>query len=149
MLDFAFRIRIIVDRPPPNAHFALQLGKADLAPPLARDADSITFEVVVRAVHNRAGALDFRGPAVQGPVGSRFVYINSGSYAGDATNSWNRRAKVSLQGITTAHVDALMVRPALRMEGQIHGTARDGGPVAASTPLLGAGWRLVDAGASL
>ena len=127
-----------------HAHFAVQHGKQALVPPVSRDADAVTFEVTVRAIHNKAGELDFRGPVVQGPVRTRFIYVNSGAYGGDPTSPWNRRAKVSLQAITTAQVDALKASPTMLLEARINGTARDGGPVAASTPLKGAGWQLVE-----
>jgi len=46
--------------------------------------------------------LIFRGPFVQGRPGSRFVYVNSGTYAGDQKSCWSRRAKVPLTGIAAS-----------------------------------------------
>jgi hypothetical protein len=39
-----------------------------------------------------------------------------------------------------------VARPGAVVVAEIDGRARDGGPAAATVPLLGAGWRLVAAG---
>jgi hypothetical protein len=80
---------------------------------------------------------------VQGPPAGRFVYVNAGSYAGQPDASTGRRAKVPLAGLSAGVVAA--VRPGFVIEGAIAGRGRDGGPAAATVPLLGAGWEAVPA----
>lgn len=137
--DLLLRIRI--DAPPSDVAWALQLGRTELSPP-ARRAPHLEFEATVRVVDGTNGELDFRGAAVQGPRGGRFIYLTSGTRAGQPGSPWDRRAKVSIEGL----------RPLLEKRGgETHGvvgvasfagTARDGGPSCASVPLLGGGWTL-------
>jgi hypothetical protein len=137
--DLLLRIRI--DAPPSGVAWALQLGRTESAPP-ARRAPQLEFEVTVRVVDGTNGELDFRGAAVQGPRGGRFIYLTSGTRAGQPSSPWDRRAKVSIEEL----------RPLLATRGgdtqdvigvaSFAGTARDGGPSCASVPLLGGGWTL-------
>lgn len=100
------------------------------------------MEVVTRA----DGAVVLKGPEVQGPPAGRFVYINAGTYAGGPPSPWSRRAKVPLGGITPPIVQEALASPGAALRAEIHGRARDGGPAAATVPLLGAGWSVVSAG---
>jgi hypothetical protein len=80
---------------------------------------------------------------VQGRPGARFVYANSGTYAGEATSPWGRRAKVPLPDLPAPLAAAWDAAPTQVLEARVAGTAKDGGPAAATVPLLGGGWRLV------
>ena len=79
-------------------------------------------------------------PFSQGPPSGRFVYVNSGTLAGQKGSCWSRRAKVPLTGITWDDLDAVRCGPVRVLEASIHGTGRDGGPACASVPLA-AQWR--------
>ncbi len=72
-----------------NVHVGVQVGRdpEDLVPGDAREA---TWVVEVRRVDG-----DFRGPAVQGRKGDRFVYLTWGTMTG-GTFSMFRRAKLRL-----------------------------------------------------
>ncbi len=143
MIPHELVVRIRITAPPPNVAWALQLGRTDLLPPTQR-SPHLEFEATVRVVSGTTGEPDFRGPAVQGPRGGRFIYLTSGTRAGQHGSPWDRRAKVSLEGL----------RPLLAQQGgeaqgaiavaTIAGTSRDGGPACASVPLLGGGWSLVE-----
>jgi hypothetical protein len=68
-------------------------------------------------------APEFTGPLVQGPPGDRFIYLDIGTYAGQADSCWSRRLKVPLSGITGQMIDSHSV-----LEARVPGTADDGGP---------------------
>ena len=136
------RARIIVVTPPRGVAFALQRGKAGKAEAVSavtsKGNDLIfDFDLVVSAGTKDR---DFSGPFVQGPLGTRFVYISSGTLAGQFGAVWTRRAKISLESITQALIDEARSQGAV-LETRFAGTAKDGGPACATVPLLG-GWRL-------
>jgi hypothetical protein len=138
------RLRIVLLDPPTGVKWALQLGQAELVAPTSSRSARTSFELEVEAV--RAGGAEsprLRGPAVQGRPGGRFVYINSGTYAGQPASEWSRRAKVSLEGITWSLIEAATAKRNGALEAQLVGTASDGGPACASVPLLGTGWKIV------
>ena len=136
------RLRLIINDSPSNVRWWSQHGASELAAPLSITPNTVTFELTVRVIRTDAGAIDFRGPVVQGPRGVRFVYLNSHSSGATLGVPWNRRAKITLQTITDAHLVALASDPTNLLEAQIHGVARDGGPACASVKLLGNGWTL-------
>ncbi len=133
------KLHIRVVKPVAGCVYAMQRGKADIEQAVtAGDAD-IVFTLDVSPHTSADGSADIRGANVQGPRGARFVYINSGTLAGQHGTCWTRRAKIPLPGAiamlasaVSSGVDAL--------EASIQGRARDGGPACASVPLLGAGW---------
>jgi hypothetical protein len=135
-------IRIRIEAPPPDVAWALQLGRSELLSPSQR-APQLEFETTVRVVMGASGDLDFRGPAVQGPRAGRFVYLTSGTRAGQRESCWDRRAKVSLEGLRPLLAEASDEAALTHAVAAINGTSRDGGPACASVPLLGSGWRLV------
>src|SRR5712664_167602 len=137
------RCRITIVRPPAGVQFRLQEGRDDLVAPVLVTGGEIQFEFALRLGTPRQGLPNFLGPAAQGPARSRFVYINSGPHAVPTGTPWDRRAKVPLTGITDALVESALADDSRVLEARIAGTAKDGGPVCASVPLLGGAWRLV------
>ena len=137
------RLRIVVARPPAGVQFQLQRGTRDLETAARRTRTAITFEFVVRVGTRPDGTPNFLGPYAQGPPAARFVYVNSGTLAGQPDSCWTRRAKLPLGGITWR-----MIQDARRSDGvieaEIDGTARDGGPACATVPLR-TPWRVVSA----
>jgi hypothetical protein len=133
------KLHIRVVQPVAGCVYAMQLGKADIEQAVtAADADiGFTLDVSLRTAAN--GSADVRGPNVQGPLGARFVYINSGTLAGQRGTSWTRRAKVPLSG-AIAMLASSQSSSINALEASINGRARDGGPACGSVPLLGAGW---------
>jgi hypothetical protein len=133
MADREVALRIVVRRPPSGVAFAVQRGAAELVPPSHSGADALVFDVTVRvgAVAS-GGAPRFLGAVTQGPPSARFVYVNSGKRAGQASSCWDRRAKVPLAGITLAMVDQASSTRSARIETEFPGTGPDGGPTCAS-----------------
>jgi hypothetical protein len=81
------------------------------------------------------GEIDSRGPFVQGPRGGRFVYIGSGTLAGDSASLITRRAKIAPGAITRELADQARAAGGV-LQTRIAGKGKDGGPAAASVPLL-------------
>jgi uncharacterized protein DUF5990 len=80
-----------------NVHVGVQLRR-DPAQLVRADATEARWELDVDVVE-KDGLLDFRGPAVHGKRGERFIYLTWGNV--DATNGFEmfRRAKLMLDRI--------------------------------------------------
>lgn len=143
-------LRITVLHPPPGVTFGVQRGqggKADLVAPTRSTTESLTFDITVRVGNDPAdGPPRLLGPFVQGPPAGRFVYVNSGTLAGQADSCWTRRAKVFLTGISWPLIEEVMSKPDAVLEARIRGVARDGGPACAKVPLLEGGWKVAPGG---
>jgi uncharacterized protein DUF5990 len=136
-------LRITLINPPRGVQFRLQQGKADLVPPSSDSGETVSFDFTVNIANDRAdGPPNFRGPFVQGPPAARFIYINSGTYAGQADSCWSRRAKVPLSGIIWDLIEEALSKSSAVMEARIAGTAGDGGPACATVRLLDGGWKV-------
>ena len=146
-MDSQLPLRITVVRPPGGVTFRLQRGKtadADLVPPAHASDEQLSFDFTVRVAGDRtSGSPNLRGPFAQGPPADRFIYVNSGTLAGQVDSCWTRRAKVRLTNITWELIDQVQSSPGAVLEARIFGVAKDGGPVCASVPLLDGGWRMV------
>jgi hypothetical protein len=129
-------LRIEVIAPPTGVVFAMQRGRGELVPPISSSTDALLFELSVRVADLNLQPPRLLGPFTQGPVGARFVYINSGTLAGQAESCWTRRAKVPLFGISKSKLESALARAGSVLQASIRGTARDGGPACASVPLL-------------
>jgi Family of unknown function (DUF5990) len=127
------RLRIVVTEPLPGVWFALQRGKSELVAPTS-SGEELTFDFSVLA-DLASDPPRLTGAFTQGPPATRFVYINSGTYAGQTGTDWSRRAKVPLIGIRTP-IAAKVVASNSILQVRVHGMARDGGPLCASVPLL-------------
>ena len=135
-------LRITLVHPPSGVRFCLQRGKAALASCQEASGDHLSFDFTLRVHGGRAsGPPNLRGDFAQGPPAARFVYVNSGTSAGQAGSCWTRRAKVPLSGITWELIEEVLAKPGMILEARIPGTAKDGGPVCASVRLLEDGWR--------
>lgn len=135
--EIPFRITIL--DPLPGVSMKVQKGKNELLGPIASSESKLTFEFDITADIS-GPAPNFLPPFGQGPKDSRFVYVNSGTYAGQHITTWSRRAKLSLMAISKEMVDKLLSIPGARFEAEISGVGRDGGPVCAS--VKGFEWRI-------
>jgi Family of unknown function (DUF5990) len=139
-------LRITVVYPPEGVTFRLQRGqggKADLVPPIQASGDRLSFDFVLRVAADQPnGQPNLRGPFAQGPPDRRFVYVNSGTLAGQADSCWTRRAKVHLSGITRQMIEQVLSDPEAVLEARIWGLAGDGGPACATVPILDDGWQI-------
>jgi hypothetical protein len=77
-----------------NVHVGIQVGTEPRE--LVRgDADTSSWTIPIEVVA-RDGGLDFRGTAVQGRRGARFIYLTWGDIAEDGSFAMFRRAKLML-----------------------------------------------------
>jgi hypothetical protein len=123
--------------------FAVQRGRDDLVKPFLVTTDRVSFAITLTLGPSLAdGAPSFRGPFAQGTAADRFVYVNSGFYAGQMGTPWERRAKIKLAGIPVELVESAAGKPDAAIEARIHGTMKDGGPVCASVQPPQISWHL-------
>ncbi|MDH1477659.1 MULTISPECIES: DUF5990 family protein [Comamonas] len=126
------RMRILVVNTPPDVRFAVQCGRSDLLDPMDGRHEPLRFEFSLRlGLPLSTGAVNFLGEFAQGPSSDRFVYINSGTLAGQPDSPWTRRAKLKLAFIPQEVVDAALSSGGV-IEARVQGTMGDGGPVCAS-----------------
>ena len=134
------KLRIILEAPPKGVDFGLQRGRGKDYEIVQRQRSNgkdlvFTFSMEVKA-GNTQSSPTLAGPFAQGPPTERFVYISSGKYAGQQKSPWGRRLKVPLPSITMA-----MIKSQTVLEARVPGTAKDGGPRAATVHPIG-GWKL-------
>lgn len=133
-------IRITVMNPPPDTAFAIQRGKNELLAPLTANAKSVTFELSVRISERKAsGGPNVLGPYAQGTPDDRFIYVNSGTLAGQKDTPWTRRAKIKTAGISWQLIEQTLAASGT-LEAVIDGRAKDEGPCCGTVPLISAGW---------
>lgn len=78
-----------------NVHVGLQVGR-EPSGLVAGDAEAASWETEIHVVDG-----DYRGPAVQGRRGDRFVYLTWGEVSGDEFTMF-RRAKLMLDDVAMA-----------------------------------------------
>jgi len=120
-------LRIVLRRPTPGVDFALQKGGGSKYETVQAQRSSanadLKFEFPVTVRSDKDGAPDFFGTFVHGVRGDRYVYIDIGTYAGQANTYWSRRLKVPISRITWELVNSQST-----LVGEIPGTGKDGGP---------------------
>ncbi|MCM3872301.1 MAG: DUF5990 family protein [Pyrinomonadaceae bacterium] len=135
-------LRITVVNPPAGVVFALQRGKSELETSAMASGNDLSFDFSVRVGAREDESPNFLGPFVQGPRVGRFVYVNSGTLAGQAASCWTRRAKIGLKEIGWDLVDRVLADSSSLLEAKFAGKAGDGGPACATVRLLGGGWTI-------
>lgn len=143
-MKYEIPFRIVVTNPLQGVSMQVQRGKDELLAPAASSNSAITFEfglTVDRAESN--GSLNFLGKYAQGPKDARFVYVNSGTYAGQHLTCWARRAKLSLMSVTEEQIRTVLAGTGLVIETTMPGVGRDGGPTCAT--VKGIEWKVARA----
>jgi hypothetical protein len=123
--------RVRVMNPLPGCAYALQRKDGGVDQVQVATNEDLTFTTSITLKFTHDGTLDPTGLHVNGPRGGRFLYLTSGSRAGQPGSIWSRRAKVSLEPLVSEVPRSLDVMPPV-IEAVIAGTARDGGPICAS-----------------
>ena len=119
-----------------NVHVGVQHGREPAA--LVRaDAVDARGEIDVDVVE-RDEQIDFRGPAVQGRRGDRFLYLTWGDVGAGHEFEMLRRAKVMLNRIDPEVLDA--GRAASSIVARIDLTGDDGGPRCARVDPPAVAW---------
>jgi len=137
--------RIVLEKPPEGVDFALQKGKGnnyEIVQKQRSGAGNLRFTFTAKAAsEDRNRAPNLRGPFVQGRPDTRFVYVGSGTFAGQTGSEWSRRLKIPLSGITEQMIDRMARNSDLVFEAHVPGTGKDGGPNCATVTSF-AGWKL-------
>ena len=89
-----------------NVHVGVQIRR-DPAQLVRADESEAAWEVDVEVVR-KDGALDFRGPAVQGKRGERFIYLTWGNVGPDGAFEMFRRAKLMLDRVEPRLIESAM-----------------------------------------
>ena len=142
MAKHEITIRVNVTEPLAGVTMQIQEGKDRLLAPCETKRDRISFEFPI-TLDLSSGQPNFLGKFAHGPKDKRFIYVNSGSYAGQPGTQWNRRAKISLMTITPQQIKQLIDKPGSKLEITIDGIGRDGGPVCASIPSSALNWQII------
>lgn len=132
-------IRILVSDPLVGVSMKVQRGRDELLPPVSATEYELRFEFDIDVDVSDAG-LNFIGKYAQGPKDARFVYVNSGTYAGVHHSCWGRRAKLLLMTITREQVEKALGPNDLVLETTMPGVGRDGGPTCAN--VRGIEWKV-------
>jgi hypothetical protein len=145
-------LRVVLEKPPAGVDFGLQKGRGSGYETIQKQRSQANtagvetidlyfqFTVGVKARGNDPVPA-FLGPLIQGPLTGRFVYIDTGTYAGQTDTCWSRRLKIPLSGITWELIDQLSDHSRPFLEARVPGTAKDGGPNCGTAKLLD-GWKL-------
>jgi hypothetical protein len=142
-MDRELPIRVTVMTPPPGVTFAIQRGKDELLGPSQVSANCLVFDLSIRVSERKAGgAPNVLGPYAQGKPDDRFLYLNSGTMAGQRDSCWTRRAKIKTGGINWELIEQTLATPGVVLEVVIDGRAQDGGPCCATVTLMNGGWRI-------
>ena len=124
-------VRVRVLWPMRGVTMQVQRGKSELLPPVQQSDEELVFEFPI-TVDLSGAQPNFLGAYAQGPKDARFIYVNSGTYAGQGATHWARRAKLTLMDVTTHQLEQILASGG-RLEVSFPGTGgRDGGPTCAS-----------------
>ena len=134
------KLRIVLQHPIEGVLYGLQKGNGanyeSVQPQLGKGQD-LTFEFSVQVKQVNSRGIFLSGPNVQGPAGSRFVYIDIGSYAGQTGAQWNGRLKIPVSEVDFA--DAIYDAGAYCWCCSVPGRNKDGKPVFATVKPF-SGW---------
>jgi hypothetical protein len=141
-------VRLMLVDPPPGIDFGIQRGGGTRYETLfVQQAEhrDVIFDFSLTVAENRKDSLpNFKGPFVQGPLASRFIYVDVGTYAGQKDTQWSRRMKIPLQGITWALIRQAMSKSGHKLLARIPGKSKDGAPNCATVRLIGP-WEVINA----
>lgn len=144
-VEAELHLTIILEAPPAGVDIGVQQGKGNdyqtIQTQRSKGGD-LRFECVVTVKDNREDGLpNFLGPLTQGPPTDRFIYLDIGKLAGQASSVWERRIKVPLASLTWKQIEQVTANAALTLEARLPGTAKDGGPSCATLRPIG-GWKV-------
>jgi hypothetical protein len=107
-----------------DVHVGVQVRRVP-AQLVRADAAEARWDVDVEVVE-RDGAVDFRGPAVHGKPGERFIYLTWGDVGPGDRFEMFRRAKLMLNRVDRHLIESAVT--AGRLAGRVDLTGGDGGP---------------------
>ena len=135
-------LRILLQNPVDGVMYGLQKGKGvhyEIVQAQIGNRQDLTFRFVVHLKQTNKSAPSLTGPFVQGTPGNRFVYINIGSYAGQAGAPCSGRLKVPIPEVDFQ--DTLSRGSEYGWSCKVPGRTEDGKPVFATVKPFG-GWTI-------
>ena len=136
--DIPIRIRVL--RPFAGITMKVQRGRDELLPPTSNSEKELLFDLKIN-VDLSSGPPNFLGTYAQGPKDARFIYVNSGKYAGQPDTECARRAKISLMSISKKQIEEIIASTDKLLEVSFNGTGSDGWPTCAT--VKGIEWKVV------
>jgi hypothetical protein len=118
-----------------NVHVGVQVRR-EAAHLVRADEPEASWDLDVEII--RRDGLDFRGPAVQGKRGDRFIYLTWGDVGPDGSFEMFRRAKLMLDRIEPQLIESAM--EAGRLDATVDLTGHDGGPLCARVDPPAVSW---------
>ena len=90
------------------------------------EGKDLVFEFEAGIKVNKENISTFKGPFIQGPSDNKFVYMDTGTCAGQQDSTWSRRLKIPIANIAWNRIRQLS--PALQyiLETKVPGTIKDG-----------------------
>jgi|SRR6266498_2381689 len=139
-------LHIILQKPTANVDFGLQKGSGsqyETVQTQRSNSEDLHFSLTIKIKSDRQKdpSPKLTGPFVQGQSPDKFIYIDIGTYAGQANTIWSRRLKIPLTGITWDIVDRMGTDSKFILETTVPGTGRDGGPNCATVKPF-EGWKI-------
>lgn len=132
-------VRVTVKQPLPGVVLRVQRGKDELLDPILSTPEETVFEFEL-TVDTSQESPNFLGKYSQGPKDARFIYVNSGRYAGMHIDIWSRRAKLPLTSVTKIQIDEVVNGNGI-LACEYDGVGPDGGPACAT--IKGLVWKVV------
>lgn len=108
---------------------------------VAADAAEARWQLDVDTILDREGQLDFRGSAVHGKRGDRFIYLTWGNVGEDGTFHMFRRAKLMLNRVDRTLIDRALAAN-IPLVATVHLTDKHGGPRCARVDPPALTWTL-------
>jgi hypothetical protein len=140
--------QIVLSNPTEGVEFGLQKGAGSLYETVQKQKaikGDLQFDFKAEIKKGKTGEYSLQGPFVQGPPQGRFVYIDIGTYAGQAGSPWSRRLKIPLTGISQELLADVFNGQNKMLETKVPGTGRDGGPNCATVKPF-EGWYQIEKG---
>jgi len=136
--------RVILQTPPAGVDYGIQKGSGNAYETIQKQRSTgkdLEFEFPLTVKTGKDNSPDFSGAIAQGKAGERFIYIDIGTYAGQADSMWGRRLKIPLTGITAASIKKLLAGTNLHLVSKVQGIGKDGGPNCGTVKPFN-GWHL-------
>jgi hypothetical protein len=139
------KLHIVLLKPPPDVDYGLQKGsgsKYETIQIQKSGLQDLHFDLTIgiKGDRQKDDLPGFSGPFVQGPPLNKFIYLDIGTYTGQAA-SFGARLKIPLAGITWGIIDQVKINPELILETCIPGTGKNGGPNCATVKPFD-GWKI-------
>ncbi len=148
-MELEIKLQIVLCKPTPGVVFGLQKGAGNNYQTVQKQQASsgdlcFDFAIKIKGDNKKDESPKFSGDFAQGPSGSKFIYLDIGTAAGQIGSPWSRRLKVPLTGITWNEIDSLAHHPASFLKTLVAGTGKDGSPNCATVKPFN-GWHLTNA----